>query len=266
MKPEVVVSYDGRAGSRQEDLVERKDSKMIKAVRPAAMAKEMLGQALGQIQDISDAPVDVQEITAYIAKAIGALFAVQSSEPDEPAHVAGVQQAMSYLSSCLEKLQDVSVRGPAIDAATGTLARTLAVLYPVSKVQERGPLPDRLPAPTPLAHDPRRVTQRAGVEVDIGFQSETNFFTGFSQDISEGGIFIATYDLLDRGTEMAVSFTLPDGHLVSCTGVVRWIREHNEMTPDVYPGMGVQFMNLSGEDRQAIEGFLQQRPAMFYEE
>jgi len=244
----------------------RKDSKMIKAVRPAAMAREMLGEALGQIQDIQGAPLDVEEITEYIAKAIGALFAVQASEPEEPAHVAGVQQSMSYLSACLEKMQDVSVRGPAIDSATSTLARTLAVLYPISKAQEKGPLPQQPAAPQPIAADPRRVTQRSGMEVDIGFQSETNFFTGFSQDISEGGIFLATYDLVDRGTEMAVSFTLPDGHLVSCTGVVRWIREHNDATPDVYPGMGVQFTDLSAEDRQAIDGFLKQRPAMFYEE
>lgn len=245
---------------------ERKDSKMIRAVRPAQMAKEMLGQALGHIQDVTDAPLDVQRITELIAQAIGALFAVQSSEPDEPGHVAGVQQAMGYISQCLERLQNVSVRGPAIDTATSTLARTLAVLYPVSKVQERGPLPARPPEPKPVPHHPSRSTQRVGVEVDIGFQSENNFFTGFSQDISEGGIFIATYDLLDRGTEMAVSFTLPDGHLVSCTGVVRWTREHNETTPEVYPGMGVQFSGLSVEDRAAIERFLAHRPAMFYEE
>ena len=246
--------------------VKRRDSKMIRAVRPAAMAKEMLGTALGQIQDIQQAPVAVEKITELIAQAIGALFAVQSSEPDEPGHAAGVQQAMGYLSTCLERLQEVTIREPAIDAATATLARTLAVLYPVSRVQQKGPLPEQPSEPRRLPHDPRRITQRVGIEVDIGFQSENNFYTGFSQDVSEGGVFLATYDILERGTKMAISFTLPDGHLVSCTGVVRWSREHNDATPDVYPGMGVQFQDLSAEDRRAIDFFLQKRPAMFYED
>jgi uncharacterized protein (TIGR02266 family) len=244
----------------------RKDSKMIRAVRPAAMAKEMLGQALGQLQDIKEGRVEVEAIGELIAKAIGALYAVQSSEPEEPAHVAGVQQAMAHLSQCLEKLQNVRARGTAVDNATATLARTLAILYPVSRVQQKGPLPDLPQRPSALPHDPRRITQRSIFEVDIGFQSETNFYTGFSQDVSEGGIFIATYNVLERGTRMAVSFTLPDGHLVSCQGVVRWTREHNPSSPDISPGMGVQFERLSTEDRAAIDRFLAQRPAMFFEE
>jgi len=247
-------------------MVERRDSKMIAAVRPAAIAREQLGMALGQIQEIPDPPDDVQQVTELIAKSLGALYAVQSSEPDDPAHVAGVRQAMENLSKCLGLMQDVSVRGEAIDAATGTLAKTLAVLYPVSKVQERGGVPIEPPPPEPVPTDPRRSTMRLAVETDVGFQSESQFYTGFTQDVSEGGLFIATYNVLEMGTKMAVSFTLPDGHLVSCSGIVRWVREYNETTPDVHPGMGLQFTELAPEDRQAIEGFLAQRPAMFYED
>jgi uncharacterized protein (TIGR02266 family) len=239
---------------------------MIPAIRPAGLARDKLGEALGQIQEIPDPPPSVQEVMELIAKAIGALFAVQSSDPDEPAHVAGVKQSMGYLSECLERLQDVDARGEAIDAATSTVAQTLALLYPVSKVQEKGPLPSEHPPTKPVPSHPSRITQRINMEADVGFQSESQFYTGFTQDISEGGLFLATYDVKDIGSKIAVSFTLPDGHLVSSVGVVRWIREYNSLTPDTHPGMGVQFSGLSDEDRHAIEGFLTQRPAMFYED
>lgn len=240
------------------------DSQMIRAARPATIAREKLGEALGQIQEIPNAPDDVQDVSALIAQALGSLFAVQSSEPEEAAHVQGVRQAMASLSECLERMQDVTVRGPEIDAATGTIARTLALLYPISRVQERGPLPSE-PAPAKaVPHDSRRSAQRVGMEVDVGFESETQFYTGFTQDLSEGGLFVATYDVKDIGTEIVISFTLPDGYLVSCVGVVRWLREYNDTTPDVYPGMGVQFTNLSDEDRISIEKFMADRPPLLW--
>lgn len=245
----------------------RRDSQMIPAVRPAGLARDNLGVVLGQIQEIPDPPESLQSVMELVAKAIGALYAVQSSDPDEPAHAAGVQQSMTYLSECLERLQEVEVRGDAIDGATSTMAQTLALLYPVSKAQEKGPLPSEPPPAKPvLSKHPSRITQRITMEADVGFQSESQFYTGFTQDISEGGLFLATYDVKDIGSNIAVSFTLPDGHLVSCYGFVRWIREYNSLTPDVHPGMGVQFKGLSDEDRGAIEGFLTHRPAMFYED
>ena len=241
-----------------------KDSRMIPAVRPAAIARAKLGESLGQIQEIPKPPDDVQEIIGLIARALKALFDVQSSAPEDPIHVSGVRQSMSFLSECLERLQDVSVRGPELDAATTTLAKTLAILYPISRVQERGPLVVDTGPLKPLPHDSRRATQRMAVEVDVGFESESQFYTGFTQDISHGGLFVATYDLKEIGTEIAISFNLPEGHLVSCLGVVRWTRIFNPTTPDVYPGLGVQFRDLTDEDRQAIETYLRERPAMFW--
>ena len=241
------------------------DSQMIQAARPAAMAREKLSQALGQVQDIPGSPKGVDKVTELIAGAIRALFEVQSSEPDEPAHVDGVKKAMENLTHVLEALQEVEARGEAIDAATSTVAQTLAVLYPVAQSQARGPLPTETPLPKPLPRDGRRSAQRVGVEADVGFQSESHFYTGFTQNISEGGLFIATYDVQELDTEMAVSFTLPDGHLVSCKGVVKWVREYNDTTPDMHPGMGLKFIDLTSEDRKAIERFLAERPAFFYE-
>lgn len=240
----------------------------LKAGKPAQIAKDMLGEALGQIQDIKNEALNVEDVTASIARAVGALFAVQSSEPFEPAHTAGVCHAMDHLRDTLQLMQDVGGDEPALTNATQTIAKTLAILYPVSKVQERQSLmPNRPPSiiGKQLPDDPRRSVQRVGIEADIGFQSDTNFFTGFSEDISAGGIFIATFDLRAIGSKMSVNFTLPDGHLVSVEGVVRWLREYNETTPNVEPGMGVQFVGLQQRDETAINSFLSQREPMFYD-
>ncbi|MDD5307187.1 MAG: PilZ domain-containing protein [Deltaproteobacteria bacterium] len=245
------------------------DAHKIEAAKPAQMAREILGEALGQIQDIRSGGLDLEVITTSIAKAVRALFAVQSSQPDERAHVAGVCEAMDHLRHTLALLQDVRSNEPAVLGAASTIARALAILYPVSKVQERQGGAPGSPASIirgPVADDARRHEKRLAIEADIGFQSDTNFFTGFSEDISSGGLFIASYDLRPIGATMNINFTLPDGHLVSVTGVVRWIREYTELHPDMAPGMGVQFQGLKHEDERAINRFLTQRPPMFFEE
>ena len=243
-------------------------TEQLKATRPAQLAREMLGEALGQIQDISDPRINVEGVTSSIARAVGALFAVQASEPSEPAHRAGVCQAMDYLRTTLEQMQEVGGAEQALSNATKTIAKTLAILYPVSKVQERqSQLPGSPVATTrgEIPHDARRSVHRISIDTEIGFQSESNFFTGFTEDVSEGGLFIATFDQRPIGASLNINFTLPDGHLVSADGIVRWVREYNHTTPNMHPGMGVQFTGLSAEDKAAINSFLTQREPLFYE-
>jgi len=228
----------------------------------------MLGDALGGVQSITDPGIDAGRVSASIAKAVGALYAVQTSSPGDPAHVAGVCQAMDYLRDTLRLMQDVRGDDPALHEATATIARTMAMLYPVSKVQLRQSMQvDRPPSiiGSRLPDDPRRQVQRVAIEADIGFQSDNNFFTGFSEDISTGGIFIATFDGRPIGSQLAINFTLPDGHLVSALGVVRWVREYNDTAPDMQPGMGVQFTSLGEEDRERINSYLEQREPIFYD-
>lgn len=240
----------------------------LNATRPAQQAREMLGQALGRIQDISNPGLDVGDVSASIAKAVGALFAVQSSQPSDPEHATGVGKAMGFLRTTLEQMQEIGGEDPALTDATKTIAKTLALLYPISRVQERQSLLPGAPAATihgEVPPDPRRSVQRFSIDTEIGFQSESNFYTGFTEDISEGGLFLASYDCRPVGSLLYISFTLPDGELVSAEGMVRWIREYNRATPDLMPGMGVQFTSLAEAHRDGINRFLTQREPMFYE-
>jgi uncharacterized protein (TIGR02266 family) len=240
----------------------------IPAGRPAQIAKDMLSHALGSLQDITAPGVDVGELTSRLAKAVGALYAVQFTDPTDPGHVAGVRHALGFLGEALGTLQDQQSNEAAVMDTSRIIARVMAILYPVSKAQEQV----AQPAPAPrrpsreIEHHPARQARRIACEVDIGFQSESNFFTGFSEDISEGGLFISTYDFKPIGTTIDVNFTLPSGHTVISQGIVRWVREVNPIAPDMEPGMGVQFLDLGQQDKSAIELFLSQRDPMFYEE
>lgn len=105
----------------------------------------------------------------------------------------------------------------------------------------------------------RRDQNRQDVELVIDIESESNFFTGFSENISEGGLFIATYDYKPLGTQLNLKFQLPDStNKIEVIGEVCWIRAFNPVLPDMVPGMGVKFLNLDQHQEQRVQSFCKQ--------
>ncbi|MBK7859468.1 MAG: PilZ domain-containing protein [Archangiaceae bacterium] len=96
--------------------------------------------------------------------------------------------------------------------------------------------------------------------------SDSNFFTGFTNDVSEGGLFVATVNLLPLGTQIDLSFSLPNGPKVEGKGEVRWVREFDEKYPDTFPGMGIKFLDIPLPSVAAIHAFTVQREPMFFPE
>ncbi len=270
-------------------------------------ARTALGQALGQTQDINNKDLDAGAISSSLASAVKEIYTVQSNGLQAGGSVLHISKAMEYMRNTLVLLQEVRTDDPALAMATSTVARILALLYPVSKTLDRlssssaqsAPAP-REPTPVPPKSVPagrgtgqsasdavpltrkksvappassippagseRRSDIRHAIEVDIGIYSDSNFFTGFAQDISSGGLFVATYDTLPIGSRLNVNFSLPDGPVVSLNGKVRWVREFNDANPDTVPGMGIQFLNLSDPDRRAINQFMVNHPPLFYDD
>jgi uncharacterized protein (TIGR02266 family) len=113
---------------------------------------------------------------------------------------------------------------------------------------------------------PKRQSPRVRMQAQVDFESDDNFFNGFSANISDGGVFVATVNVLPLGTQVDVGFTLPTGERIECKGVVRWVREVDDKQPDIFPGMGIQFVDLDPRGAKAIETFIQQREPMFYVE
>ncbi|MGB0680770.1 MAG: TIGR02266 family protein [Polyangiales bacterium] len=126
------------------------------------------------------------------------------------------------------------------------------------------PLPDAQRQPQPSDPADRRRAPRVGYSTEVSLESVDNFYTGFTEDISEGGLFLSTYDLQPMGTEVVLNFSLPNGVKVEVVGIVRWLRDTRDAQDGVPPGMGVQFTNMSPEDEEAIQSFVHQRDPMFY--
>ena len=112
-------------------------------------------------------------------------------------------------------------------------------------------------------HKEARHARRVDFEVEVTFESHHNFYTGFTQNISSGGLFIACHDPSPIGSTIRVKFALPGlPGPIDAETIVRWVREVGE--PDQH-GMGVQFTHLSPPVQAAIDKFIQQRDSIFYD-
>jgi uncharacterized protein (TIGR02266 family) len=124
-----------------------------------------------------------------------------------------------------------------------------------------------VPADPRRAPSERRTSPRAEVDIAISMQSDHNFYTGLTQDISTGGLFVATHRLRNVGDHVSVTFTLPGStERIAVDTEVRWIRSLPHPTADAPVGMGLRFVNLSPQAKASIATFLRQRDSLFYDD
>ncbi len=112
----------------------------------------------------------------------------------------------------------------------------------------------------------RREHPRYKVELDVSLGSDHNFYVGFVENLSTGGVFIATHMLKSVGEVFELTVHLPNSTTaVRGLGEVRWIREYSERS-NVPPGMGIRFISLEDGAQVLIEEFLARREPMFYDD
>lgn len=112
----------------------------------------------------------------------------------------------------------------------------------------------------------RRSAPRIELEVEVGLETEHNFYTGLTQDISSGGIFVATGVSYRVGDRMTIRFTLPGrSEPIVTEAEVRWLRDARYIS-DFSEGVGLRFVNLPDEAQAAIASFLERRDSLFFEE
>ncbi len=122
----------------------------------------------------------------------------------------------------------------------------------------------RLPSMLPDGN--RRQAARYAVELDVTIASDHNFYAGFIENLSAGGVFMATHIIKPVGETMDIVVNLPNrDEPVRARGEVRWVREFNEFS-NVPPGLGLRFVEISSDDVAAIAGFLEQRDPMFFDD
>jgi type IV pilus assembly protein PilZ len=115
--------------------------------------------------------------------------------------------------------------------------------------------------------DERRTSPRLQVNVEIGMQTESNFYTGLTQDLSGGGVFVATNQIRQIGERMKVLLTLPgQQETFEILAEVRWVRSTTFSRDVEDPGMGLRFLQMSPLAKRAVTDFLSKRESLFFDE
>ncbi len=139
----------------------------------------------------------------------------------------------------------------------------------VREVVRSDPPPPPPPPPSqrdmtgPTSWNESRRAPRALVELEVGIASESNFYIGLTENISAGGVFVATYASKPIGAKVDVALSFANGEEIRLPGIVRWTRE---ASAGGWPGMGVQFERLTPDDEAKIRRFIKLRDPLFFED
>jgi len=113
-----------------------------------------------------------------------------------------------------------------------------------------------------------RKNPRVEAELEVSFEVSEggphNFYTGITQDLSQGGIFLATHRILPIGSRIRVAFALL-GREISAEAEVVWTRSREASGPEVEPGMGMRFVALAKEDGEFIAAYVAERETIYYD-
>ncbi len=243
-----------------------------------------LSQTLALLQDVQAQHPGIGVATETIAKSMSQLYPLTTRTTRPPGEVgAGGSQVPAP-----GKLPDTSLAGPAAAPSSvggpsggasggasgdGTAGPPTAPgkIMPQTRAgatwDGQGAPQSAAPA-QPLTRDSLPSVSdadRRHTEANIGATTESNFFVGFSGEISEGGVFLATYDTLPVGTRVEVLITLPGGFEFQAPGFVKFVRDPMDFTADSEPGMGIAFEALPTKSRDLVLRFIRKRPPMFYD-
>ena len=113
----------------------------------------------------------------------------------------------------------------------------------------------------------QRQYDRVPVEIEVSMMSENNFYAGLTDNISEGGVFIATHQPPPIGAEVEMALSLPDQERsFRLRGIVRWHRPFEASCEGAPPGCGIQWLALSAEAHASIAAFVQGRETILFED
>jgi uncharacterized protein (TIGR02266 family) len=112
----------------------------------------------------------------------------------------------------------------------------------------------------------RRLEPRYAVAVSVTLESEHNFYTGITSDLSGGGLFVATHLIRPVGERIQLRLTLPNYRdPIDAVTEVRWVRPTAVPGGGGEAGMGLQFLQLAPAAKEAIKAFLKRRDSLFFD-
>ena len=102
--------------------------------------------------------------------------------------------------------------------------------------------------------DDRRSSKRAPLKIPVDYSAVDSFFTEFSHNINEGGVFVETDAPAELDTVVQLQFRVPgEDEPIQVSGRVAWISDGKGQSPS---GMGVEFQELGPEARERINALV----------
>ncbi len=264
-------------------------------IEAARQGREALAAALFSLQTAGIVDAGIERAVEQTAAASSALYSAEADSSTEEAAASFIHAAVELLQRAMADVALLRPQHSELEVASTSLARTLALLYPVLQYsirqrRARQQLSDsdarelrsmatfpRAPSPTGRSRRPsgfdgkeRRshTDRRVYIEVEIGLSTASHIYTGISFDVSTGGVFVATYEPSAPGTSVTLYFVLPDGFVVNAEGVVRWTRAQPDASDSgAEPGgMGVAFTTISALALDHIARFCASRPPLYFDD
>jgi uncharacterized protein (TIGR02266 family) len=96
----------------------------------------------------------------------------------------------------------------------------------------------------------RRHSARENIKIPVDYSAVDAFFSEFTTNINEGGMFIETENLRDLDSIVQLQIRLPEmDKPIRLGGRVAWVSDGKGESP---PGMGIEFQEMTPELRQTI--------------
>jgi uncharacterized protein (TIGR02266 family) len=100
----------------------------------------------------------------------------------------------------------------------------------------------------------RRKYPRVKLRIEVSYQKVDSYLHRFTDNISEGGCFIETDEVLPPRTEVPMEFSFPNHpDPVVIIGEVVWVVE------GTHSGMGIQYKKIPTEAQKALREIVQSR-------
>lgn len=100
----------------------------------------------------------------------------------------------------------------------------------------------------------RRQHHRVKLRIEVSYQKIDSYLNRFTENISEGGCFIETDEVLPPRTEVPLEFSFPNHPKpLVIKGEVVWVVE------GTHSGMGIQYKDISPDAQKVLREIVQSR-------
>jgi uncharacterized protein (TIGR02266 family) len=111
-----------------------------------------------------------------------------------------------------------------------------------------------------------RVEISEALRFHIGDDTSPTFWTGLVRNISNGGLFVNTYNLPPIGETVSVRVRLPGApEAVNLRATVVWTRSEHVAEDSSHVGFGARFLDLAPEAEKALNAYLKKAESIFHD-